>query len=134
MKEIIIETLRYPRYELRDNLDIDHCVHGGNYNASDPRCRACEYGHECHWLYENDECSALEKKSLTALTLTLESAMEYIDGRVAELGHNVSECHCDACEWLKRAEQVYQLCYRVKRLCEDRRDEQVWRNSSISVN
>lgn len=115
MKQIVIETLRYPRYEIRDNLDADHCVHGGNFNTSDPRCLACECGFECRWLYENDECSALERKSLYALTHTLETAMEYIDGRVATLGHKVSECHCDACNWLKHAEHVYKLCYRINR-------------------
>lgn len=113
MKQIIIETLRYPRYEIRDNLDVDHCIHGGNYNYHDPRCLNCDSEVECHWLYENDECSALEAKSLGALTLALETAIEYIDGRVATLGHNVSECQCDACNWLKSAESVYKLCYRI---------------------
>ena len=134
MKQIIIDTLRYPRYEFRGNLDIDHCVHGGNYNAHDPCCLGCDNEVECRWLYENDECSGLEKRSLMALTQSLETAMEYFDGRIAKLGHNISECHCDACNWLKHAEHVYKLCYRIKQYYQREAQLRSERDERVAVN
>lgn len=113
MRENIIEILQYPRYEMHDLLDIEHCPHAGNFNATDTCCLKCDNVLECRWLYENDECAALERKSDASLLAALESALEYVDGTIAELGHNISECQCDACRWLKRAESVYQHEYRA---------------------
>ena len=115
MKDIIIETLRYPRYQLRDNLDVEHCIHGGNFDLQDQRCLDCDCEFECRWLYENDECTALEEKPVAELMVALGSSLEYIDSKIAALGHNIGECPCDACNWLKQAESVYKRYYREGR-------------------
>ena len=149
MKNDIIETLNYPRYELRDNLDLEHCIHGGNFDAHDSRCLGCDCEFECRWLYENDECSATQEKTIAVLIKAMESAMEYVDARVADLGHNVSECQCDACDWLKHAESIYRCHFReitvtgksiwgedywVKARCENRYPENTFPKNGFPKN
>jgi hypothetical protein len=115
MKGLIVSTLRYPCYLLRDSLDIEHCVHGGNFNTHDQRCLECDCEFECRWLCENDECTA-DNKTVAQLMLALETSQEYIDRKIAVLGHNISECPCDACTWLRQAEALYNRYHRETRL------------------
>lgn len=112
MKGEILEVLEYPRRYIGTQLKSNDCIHGGFYNLHDPRCLDCESGAECHWLNENDECIAMEMKSIPRLIASLEFSLEYMDCRLAEWGHNIGECQCESCQWMRQAENVYQRSIR----------------------
>ena len=113
MKEMILETLEYPRRHIRMDLRLDDCVHGGNYNQSDGQCYECESRSECRWMSKNDECVDLKHKSVEHLMGALEFSLEYIDGKLADWGHNIDACECETCGWLRRAEVVYDRCRHI---------------------
>lgn len=112
MKGDILAALDYPRQYIGMQLKSNECIHGGFFNKHDAQCLECDSRFECRWLNENDECVALEKKSVEKLINSLEFSLEYIDGRIADWGHNIGECQCDSCQWLKQAEGIYNRFYR----------------------
>lgn len=112
MKGEILEALNFPRHYIGRQLRTHECIHGGFYNKFDNQCLECDSRFECHWLNENDECVALEKKSEVKLIESLEFSLEYIDGIIAEWGHNISECGCETCQWIRQAEKIYNRFYR----------------------
>jgi hypothetical protein len=107
MRERVIEVLAYPRHQLRENIDIDHCPHAGFYSRGTTECMECELEPECQWLCSNDEFSALKHKPKQALVDALEFATEYVDYLVTDWGHNSRLCGCDACTWLRDANQLF---------------------------
>ena len=106
MRERLIELLRFPRYQLRGELDLQDCVHDGRYAATDPECLACQAKEECRWLYNNDEFAALSAMPDRRLIKAMIFVIEHMDTLVLQWGHDERFCHCDACEWLRQAREV----------------------------
>jgi len=106
MKTRIIGALRYPRALMRGSIALDDCSHSGHYSQSDRECDDCYYGLECAWLFGNDESVALEEKPLSALIEALEYCHGYVDARTTEWGHHSDTCPCEACAWLRDAQDL----------------------------
>jgi hypothetical protein len=106
MRERIVSTLVYAREVLRDGMDWQECAHAGQYCGEDTVCEDCFYGRECQWLCLNDECVALQHRSLSALQASLEFAVQVLHSRAADAGHRQSTCRCDTCSWLRRAKHL----------------------------
>jgi hypothetical protein len=107
MSERVIKALAYPRFQLRGDLDLGDCPHGGLYDTQDPECLECNIGPECRWLYSNEEFAALQQKSLRDLIDALEFAIEYVDALVTEWEHKRHQCRCEACTWLRDAHRLF---------------------------
>ena len=106
MKEEIIQALVYPRALMRGNVELHDCSHGGNYSQFDTQCADCYYGLECEWLFSHDENVSVEEKPLDALRDALEYCHGYVDARTTEWGHDSAHCSCEACRWLRQADQL----------------------------
>ena len=114
MKDQIIQALIFPRDQVRSNLNILDCVHGGHFHKGEQICEACEYRDECSWLYHNDECSGIVRKPIKQIVESLQFSLDYIDTRIAYMGHHIGKCHCDACNWLKNTERLVNKFYKVQ--------------------
>jgi hypothetical protein len=88
-------------------------MHDGNFNGYDLLCLDCQARFECEWLHQYDEYANLTERTLDALLQALEFSLEYVDGKVAEKGHDRAECQCDNCQWLRHADPVYMNGYRM---------------------
>jgi hypothetical protein len=106
MKARIVATLVYAREVVRDTIEVQQCYHAGQYCSTDSHCDGCYYGPECRWLCMNDECSALQAKSIEQLRGSLEFAVELLHIRPGEPGHNRGRCRCDTCSWLRKAKRL----------------------------
>lgn len=109
VREELISLLQFPRSlvqeELHDReMDCPHCL---RFAKNDSECVMCDRSDECHWLWENDEFNALEKRPLSQLMEALDYALCYVQGEVVSWGHRWRECPCDACAWVNAAQQVY---------------------------
>ena len=102
----LLNALDYPRFLVRDHLDLDECRHQGNYDRYDPKCGACSQQPECKWLVSHDEFSALEQKSTADLLESVKFAWLYVDAHVTFWGHNRHACACDACRWLRATNRL----------------------------
>ena len=112
MKSEIIEILAFPRDMIRGNVPFETCEHAGNFAARDPGCHVCESRLECEWLYHHDELSGLTERPLEALVEALQSAVLYVDACVTRAGHNPERCHCRACDWIRRAQDLHDSALR----------------------
>ena len=108
MKTEIIAMLAFPRKLMGGNIPLETCEHAGNFSSSDTGCLVCETRLECEWLYCNDEAAAITEKPLNVVTDALASAVLYVDACVTRAGHDARTCHCQACDWLKRARRLHQ--------------------------
>ncbi len=106
MKQKIIQALVYPRRLMRGSVELHNCSHSGNFSRSDGECADCYYGLECAWLFSNDENVSVEEKPLAALREALEYCHGYVDARTTEWGHDNTRCDCDACCWLRNADDL----------------------------
>ena len=106
MREKLIRALSYPRFLVRDHLDLDECDFHGAYDPTCPQCRVCHQEPECQWLISNDEFAALEERKVAELIRAVELAVVYVDARVSFWEHNRRECVCDACRWLRSTRQL----------------------------
>ncbi len=106
MKREIIQALTYPRGLMRGSVELNDCSHNGNYSQSDGECSDCYYGLECAWLFSNDENVSVEEKPLAALMEALEYCHGYVDARTTEWGHDNTDCGCEACRWVRDADQL----------------------------
>ena len=106
LKREIIQALFYPRRLMRDNIELQQCIHSGNYCQDDDYCVDCFYNLECAWLFSNDENVSLENKAVAELTEALEYCHSYVDARTTEWGHDSSHCTCEACSWLRGAARL----------------------------
>jgi hypothetical protein len=107
MKTTIIEMLEFPRQVIRGHIEFETCGHAGNFSSSDPACLVCETRMECEWLYHNDEFVALTEKPLDAVVDAFGLALLYVDACLTRAEHDVGSCRCEACDWLRRARQIY---------------------------
>lgn len=109
MKEKIIDILDFPRQWVRGDLgpEFVDCPHAGQYDVKDRRCRDCDNGPECLWLYNNDEYLALSQRPLHDLLDALDFAICYVNAGVMNWGHVSDTCQCKACSWLRTAHQVH---------------------------
>lgn len=101
MRRKLIRALSYPRFLMRDYLELDDCDFHGTFDPACPQCRVCSQEPECQWLINHDEFAALENKAVVDLVRALETALMYVDARVAFWDHNRRVCVCDACRWLR---------------------------------
>ncbi len=106
MKQKIIQALAYPRRLMRGSVELQNCSHSGHFSQSDGECGDCYYGLECAWLFSNDENVSVEEKPLEALREALEQCHGYVDARTTEWGHDNTRCDCDACCWLRNADDL----------------------------
>lgn len=106
MKTEIIAMLEFPRQIIRGHVPLETCEHAGNFSSNDLGCLVCETRLECEWLYYNDESAALAEKPLAVVADALGSAVLYVDTCVTRAGHNARVCHCQACDWLRRARRL----------------------------
>ena len=113
MKTEIIAMLTFPRKMIGGHIPLETCEHAGNFSESDAGCLVCETRLECEWLYSNDESAALTEKPLAVVADALASAVLYVDACVARAGHNARTCHCQACDWLRRARQLHETAEHV---------------------
>ena len=113
MKTRIIKMLEFPRRVVRGYVPLETCEHAGNFSANDPECLICETRIECEWLYHNDESVALAEKPLDAIADALDLAVLYVDACVTRAGHNARVCRCEACDWLRRAQQLQETAERA---------------------
>ncbi len=113
MKTEIIVMLEFPRRMIQGNIPLETCEHAGNFSPSDPGCLVCETRLECEWLYTNDESVALTEKPLDVVVDALRLAVLYVDACVTRASHNVRACHCEACDWLKRARRLQTTAERM---------------------
>jgi len=107
--------LEFPRQIIRDHVPLETCEHAGNFASSDTGCLVRESRLECEWLYYNynDESAALTETPLDVVADALGSAVLNVDACVTRAGHNARACHCDACDWLRRARRLHETAERV---------------------
>ncbi|MFQ5994149.1 MAG: hypothetical protein ACE5K1_03565 [Acidiferrobacterales bacterium] len=110
IREQLIKTLAYPRYFVRNRLDLEDCPHSGFYAPGTKECLECDYEEECRWLFENEEFAALTRKPMSQLLEAVEFASAYIDARAKKSGHRVHRCHCVTCTWLREAQVLFDAC------------------------
>ena len=115
MRQLLMEAFAFPRNYIRASLFLSNCIHGGNYQVGEQVCESCQQKDACRWLYSNDECSNLERKSTPDLLQSLEFSLDLIDTDAAHMGHNIGTCTCHTCLWLKSAENLLSLYQKVKR-------------------
>lgn len=115
MRQLLVEALEFPRTYIRASVFFQECIHGGNFQAGDKFCEPCQQMEACRWLYYNDECSNLQRKSTAELFNSLELSLDYIDTDAAHRGHNIGTCSCLTCLWLKKAENLLNMYQKVKR-------------------
>lgn len=108
MKTEIIDMLAFPRQIIRGHVPLETCEHAGNFSPSATNCLVCEARVECEWLYHNDESVALTEKPLDVVVDALGSAMLYVRACVSRAGHNLLVCRCEACDWLRHAQQLHE--------------------------
>ena len=109
MKQTLVNTLEYPKVLLKEYLQMDSCPHSYFYNRHDANCQMCFAKPECEWLYKHDTTGELHDKSNRQLLNDLEFALLSIQGHIARWEHNSHYCECEACEWLKNAQRLYDL-------------------------
>lgn len=114
MKTEVIEMLQFPRQLIYGHVPLETCEHAGNFSLSDAGCHVCETRLECEWLYYNDESAALTEKPLDAVVDALGSAVLYVDACVTRAGHNARVCHCEARDWLKRAQRLHEIAVQAR--------------------
>ena len=108
MREQILEMLAFPRSYVRARVNLEGCVHAGNYAPGDPVCANCEDWVECSWLYKNDAFSGLSEKRMHDLVEALDFAVDFVDASSYRAGHPAkADCGCDVCVWLERARRLY---------------------------
>ncbi len=107
-KNQLIDLLSFPNQLIEEQLNdlTDDCPHELRFASEDKKCLACDLEDECRWLSDNDDFSPLKLRSIPELVDALETAITYVRGDVIAWGHD-SGCVCQVCEWLGKAQQVY---------------------------
>jgi hypothetical protein len=100
--------LAFPRSYVRARIDLEACIHAGNYAPGDPVCAHCADWVECSWLYKNDAFSGLSEKHMVDLIEALDFAVDFVDASSYRSGHPPkADCRCDVCVWLQGARRLY---------------------------
>lgn len=107
MRKDIHNVLRFSQDFLSKVIDLNNCPHGGCYNKRDHRCIECVQSLECEWLRYDVSSLKLTKKPLPFLIQHLELAICHVDSKLAMQGHDLPVCHCEACDWLRKAENLF---------------------------
>jgi hypothetical protein len=106
MRRKILNVLAYPRLVAKANVDLSVCPHSGFFKVMDSRCQDCSKSYECDWLNSTDEFNDLERKPMEFLYRALSFGIDYVDAQTAKQDHDVQNCKCDSCEWVRDARGV----------------------------
>ena len=106
MRGKLIKALAHSRILVRDQVELQACIHNGHYVAGNSECKFCEFEFECQWLYKNDEFAALQHKTTDNLLEALQFAEAYIDAMITRWGHNKRTCCCETCTWLRNVRRL----------------------------
>lgn len=112
MRQKVLAQLYYPRTLIGYSQDLDRCPHNGMYDHSDHVCLNCSDQSECIWLYNNKEFSNLKTKPLADLRTALAFATDYVSAQIAIWEHDSDHCPCEACSWLRQAEELCDASYK----------------------
>lgn len=107
MRKDIHSVLKFSQDFLSKTIELENCSHGGFFNEHDCCCIECEHSFECEWLGHDVSSLKLKKKPLPFLIQHLESAICYVDSKLAMQGHDLPVCHCETCHWLRQAENLF---------------------------
>ncbi|MEI6859729.1 MAG: hypothetical protein V5788_08120 [Shewanella sp.] len=105
-KAQLIELLEFPRKRILQSMELNSCPHAGFFNSSDEQCLNCYQGMECIWMNHNDECIAVEEKSVKDLKQQLLIAVDFIDSSLTPYHLSRRKCLCDNCFWLKKTQKL----------------------------
>ena len=106
MRGKIVKALTHSRILVRDQIELQACIHNGNYVAGNSECQFCQFEFECQWLYKNDEFAALQLKTTENLLEALQFAEAYVDAMITRWGHNKRICGCETCAWLRHTRRL----------------------------
>ncbi len=104
-REKLIQLLEFAREHTRGQMELEECPHGGWFATEDVKCWACDASSECAWLLHNDGVNPWHARSSTDLMLALKHAVGSIDLHIRKLEHNVQNCRCEVCDWMRSARQ-----------------------------
>jgi len=106
LRKDLIAALQYPRTLINAGLELERCPHGGMYTDDDVRCVACADAPECEWLFHNGEFAALSEKPVSDLVSALEFALLHVSAFSSTSGHDVLNCHCANCQWVRDSQAL----------------------------
>lgn len=107
-KDQLIDMLYFPRQLVLEELTevVGECPHELRFACDDTQCLTCDLEDECRWLSENDDFAPLHLRSISKLVGALDAAILYVRGDAISWGHE-NDCACQVCEWLLRAQKMY---------------------------
>ncbi len=103
MNEDLNQLFRYPRWLVKQRIDLTDCPHGGHFDRTDRTCYECRMEAECRWVTNYDEFADLSCKPEAELLQALDLAIDFVG--FCRGGH-WRACRCDSCVWLQQAERV----------------------------
>lgn len=105
MKEQIHNALKFPQNYIGHFIDIHQCKHQGYFTGHDQRCIECEHSLECEWL-NRVAVFSYRHPSIAELLDKLEAGISHVDSYLSRQGHDLPVCDCEACQWLRQAENL----------------------------
>lgn len=108
VRDQLINLLAFPRQLVEEDLidNADECPHELRFACDESHCLSCDLEEECRWLSDNDDFSPLHLRSIPRLVSALDTAITYVRGDAISWGHTYN-CSCQVCEWLKKAQDMY---------------------------
>lgn len=106
LKRMLVETLKYPRYLIRNELKLEECPHDGRFARNDAQCRYCIDNEDCRWLCSFEDTAALGSRPLKHLVDALGFAIDSVSSLIEDGEHDVL-CHCETCLWRRQADDLY---------------------------
>ena len=101
----LLNLLSFARSEIDGQLALERCPHEGRFAQDDSRCQVCVAADECAWLLHNDGTLPWHARSNADLHHALQQALSFIELQVHDWRHNLQNCSCEACRWIRAARQ-----------------------------
>ncbi|MCW9025410.1 MAG: hypothetical protein OQK73_12125 [Gammaproteobacteria bacterium] len=106
MREKIHQALTFSQEFVGHLIDVNNCPHHGYFTESDVSCIECEKSLECEWLNQDIHFTS-PYRPLPELVGKLQGAICHIDSHLSSHGHDLPVCNCEACQWLRHAENLF---------------------------
>lgn len=101
-RERMISALGYPRDLMEQEIVRRQCPEHHRFNDRVEACRECLYILECQ--ARSDQLAEATLRAATGPTLhtLLQLGVEYVSHQPECFGHEVEQCGCDHCEWIRQ--------------------------------
>ena len=95
-------SLETARALVKAYFEVEDCQWEQRFHVEQQECRECAEQYVCEWLFQQDPAPDISNCSSEQICKVLTFAVGYLEGHMLRADHEIDECPCATCVWIRK--------------------------------